>query len=349
MTTRPLACAPVISVIIPTRNAEPYLPATLRSLLDQQPEHWECIFVDGVSTDRTLHLINDFCREAKVRCQVVSETDSGVADALNKGIARAAGEYLYFLCAGDCLRPGAIACAQHALLPRPDVLYGKVFEVSFNKVLGGEPVEIEHFACHNLYHQALIYHRSMFDRFGRYNPRYRSFSDYDYNLRWFSAPSVNVAYSNQVIADYLGGGPSEFGDPVFEGDREALVERYLGSQALAAVQARRAERTRIFAVLGCGSESAGRQWAIFGAGSYGKNMLIDPGVAESVKSFAGFLDNDSARNGSQFCGHDVFSPSKDVLAALGSIVIAVGSAKAREQIRAQLVAADFPSSAIFCW
>lgn len=349
MTTRPLACVPTISIIVPTRNAELYLPATLKSLLHQQQEHWECIFVDGVSTDSTLLLIDDFCREAKVRCQVLSEADSGVADALNKGIARATGEYVYFLCAGDCLRPDAIARVQETLLPRPDVLYGKVFEVSFNKVLGGEPVPIEHFACHNLYHQALIYHRSMFERFGRYNPRYRSFSDYDYNLRWFSAPGVNVAYSTQIIADYLGGGPSEFGDPIFEVDREALVERYLGSQALAAVQARRAERARIFNVLEYGCASEGRQWAIFGAGSYGKNILIDPGVAGSVKNFVGFLDNDSGRWGAQFCGHHVFGPSKDVLDSLRCIVIAVGSEQAREQIRVQLVAADFPSSAIYCW
>jgi hypothetical protein len=189
----------------------------------------------------------------------------------------------------------------------------------------------------------------MFDRFGRYNPRYRSFSDYDYNLRWFSAPGVHVAYSSQIIADYLGGGPSEFGDLVFEADRETLVERYLGSAALAAVQARRAARARIFEVLKCGCENGAPQWAIFGAGSYGKNMLIDPGVAGSAKNFVGFLDNDTGRWGAQFCGHPVFRPSKDVLGALECIVIAVGSEPAREQIHAQLVAAGFPSSAVYCW
>ena len=96
----------VFSIITCTYNAESVLQRTLDSVLEQTYSHVEHIIVDGASTDATLNMVEayrqksdaeDWCHEVRVK----SEPDSGLYDAMNKGIQRATGQYVLFLNAGD--------------------------------------------------------------------------------------------------------------------------------------------------------------------------------------------------------------------------------------------------------
>ena len=96
----------VFSIITCTYNAESVLQRTLDSVLEQTYSHVEHIIVDGASTDATLDMVEaykqksdaeDWCHEVRVK----SEPDRGLYDAMNKGIQRAAGQYVLFLNAGD--------------------------------------------------------------------------------------------------------------------------------------------------------------------------------------------------------------------------------------------------------
>lgn len=92
---------PVISVITICRNAEKTIERTLQSVAEQieaagQVEH---IVVDGASTDGTMEIVGRFPHVA--RC--ISEPDQGIADAFNKGMQMASGEYLLYLNADDWL------------------------------------------------------------------------------------------------------------------------------------------------------------------------------------------------------------------------------------------------------
>ncbi|GAB2524664.1 glycosyltransferase family 2 protein [Spirosoma aerophilum] len=89
---------PTISIITITYNAERYLERTIQSIIAQKTTDFEYIVIDGASKDGTRAIIN---RYRKNISSWVSEADQGLYDAMNKGLHRATGEYVWFMNAGD--------------------------------------------------------------------------------------------------------------------------------------------------------------------------------------------------------------------------------------------------------
>lgn len=89
-----------ISVITICLNAEKYLAHQLKTVADQSWHDVEHIVVDGGSNDNTLQIIQS---AAKITSQLLwaSGPDSGISDAMNKGLAMATGEIIAFLHADD--------------------------------------------------------------------------------------------------------------------------------------------------------------------------------------------------------------------------------------------------------
>ncbi len=79
-------------------NAEKYIEQTIQSVLSQAYKNTEYIIIDGGSTDQTLDIINKYRSQINT---IVSEKDVGIADAMNKGVALASGDYVIFLHADD--------------------------------------------------------------------------------------------------------------------------------------------------------------------------------------------------------------------------------------------------------
>jgi acetyltransferase-like isoleucine patch superfamily enzyme len=94
------ASAYLISVIVAVRNAEHTLRSTLQSLARQTRREFEVVLIDGASTDRTLTVAEEF--RDMITFQL-SEPDTGIADAWNKGVRHARGDWIIFLNAGDLL------------------------------------------------------------------------------------------------------------------------------------------------------------------------------------------------------------------------------------------------------
>jgi glycosyltransferase involved in cell wall biosynthesis len=91
---------PFISVITVCLNAERYIEKTICSIINQTYKNIEYIIIDGKSTDQTLQIIGKYRDRI---AHVISETDSGIADAMNKGIKLAKGDYVIFIHADDYL------------------------------------------------------------------------------------------------------------------------------------------------------------------------------------------------------------------------------------------------------
>lgn len=88
----------MISIITITYNAERFLERTIQSVLAQQATDYEYIVIDGASTDGTLAIINRYENQITTW---VSESDRGLYEAMNKGLHRARGQYVWFMNAGD--------------------------------------------------------------------------------------------------------------------------------------------------------------------------------------------------------------------------------------------------------
>ncbi len=87
-----------ISVITVTYNCADVIAATLESVARQSHANIEHVIVDGSSTDDTYSII---AGHPSPLINAVSEPDNGLYDAMNKGLARATGEYCFFLNGGD--------------------------------------------------------------------------------------------------------------------------------------------------------------------------------------------------------------------------------------------------------
>lgn len=95
-----------ISIVMPSFNQAKYVEASIRSIVDQDYENKEILFIDGGSTDGTMNVVERF-REKIAYC--VSEPDKGQSEALHKGFMRATGDILTWLNTDDLLLPGALS------------------------------------------------------------------------------------------------------------------------------------------------------------------------------------------------------------------------------------------------
>lgn len=91
---------PLISVIVPVYNVEPYLRRCVDSILRQTYRNLEILLVDDGSTDRS-GTICDACAQQDTRVKVIHQKNQGQAAARNHGIDQAKGEYLSFVDSDD--------------------------------------------------------------------------------------------------------------------------------------------------------------------------------------------------------------------------------------------------------
>jgi hypothetical protein len=105
------------SIVVPVLDCESFLAEALDSLIAQSFENWECIVVDGGSTDRSLEIAQSYCKK-DIRITMVQQDHSGIYDAIFQGFAIADGDILSWLNADDIYVPWALASA-HLVLSRP--------------------------------------------------------------------------------------------------------------------------------------------------------------------------------------------------------------------------------------
>ena len=191
---------PLVSVITVVYNGAATLETTLLSVIGQSYDRIEYILVDGGSKDGTLDLID---RHKSHIATWVSEPDSGVYDAMNKGIRMAKGEWLFFLGSDDRFQDDDVLTSIFADPSNLeyDLLYGDVTSPSYKGLYDG-PFTFEKVLSRNISHQAIFYRRRIFDRVGDYNLRYKMHADWDLNIRCFKNSYITTKWVGRHIADF---------------------------------------------------------------------------------------------------------------------------------------------------
>jgi glycosyltransferase involved in cell wall biosynthesis len=115
------AQAPLVSIIVPSFNQGRFIRRTLESILSQDYRPIEIIVIDGASTDDTVDILREFSSASEL--QWVSEPDSGVVEAVNKGFARARGKIGAIQSSDDFYLPGAVSAGVSTLLLDPALAF----------------------------------------------------------------------------------------------------------------------------------------------------------------------------------------------------------------------------------
>ena len=195
------------SIITVCFNSAAVLPRAMLSLQAQQFVDHEWVVVDGASSDNTMDLVRSF---QSAPLNAISEPDAGIYDAMNKAIARARGDYLYFLNSDDELAgPAVLAEAARAIdqAHQPGLLVGRVNFVSEGQQ---QMRSYHHITPANVLfdavcHQAVFAHRSLFQRFGSFDTQYRLAADFDWLARVIRA-QVPVTHVPLLVCNFSADG-----------------------------------------------------------------------------------------------------------------------------------------------
>ena len=213
---------PLITIITVAYNAVKDIENTILSVLNQTYPNIEYIIIDGGSTDGTLDIIKKY--EDKISYWV-SEPDKGIYDAMNKGILKATGDYLFFLGADD-----KITCnfndIIHLFKDKNTVYYGDVLFGEEGKKYDGE-FNTNKLLDTNISHQAIFYPKNCFSN-NFYNLKYKLYADYEMNIRLW-----NKFKFNYIITIYgVEGASSLSKDKEFKKDFPFIIYRNLGIKYL---------------------------------------------------------------------------------------------------------------------
>lgn len=179
-----------ISIITICKNAESVIAETVKSVLGQTCADIEYIIIDGKSTDRTLDIIRDIIKAYPLRqVQLVSETDEGIADAMNKGVLLASGEIIAHLHAGDRYINNSVIEKVMESYHQNAWRWGIASSIVVDD-LGNERHIYKASSDYRILlkkncipHQSTFLVKDIFDKHGLFNINYKQAMDYEYWLR----------------------------------------------------------------------------------------------------------------------------------------------------------------------
>lgn len=205
-----------VTVVIVTYNAAQYLQSCLNSIYAQQYPAIDIVVIDGKSSDGTAEILQ---KNTDKLHYWVSEKDKGIYDAMNKALPHITGQWVYFLGADDELLPEFSAMISE-LKDANAIYYGNVLA---DGVKRSGSISAYYMAKGGIYHQAIIYPKSVFDNY-TYNTKYKIAADYALNMRLYKDKRYHFVYIDMIIAKYNHTGiSSQVVDEAFEKDKTKLI------------------------------------------------------------------------------------------------------------------------------
>jgi glycosyltransferase involved in cell wall biosynthesis len=213
---------PKVSIITVVYNDEKLIELTLQSVKRQTYPNIEYIVIDGFSTDNTLEIIKKY---ESILTILLSEPDKGLYDAMNKGLNRAAGDYVCFINSGDQFYSDTtLEEVFGKLLTLPDLIYGETSiimpngnEIGLRRLKAPDVLTWRSFkngmvVCH----QSVYVRRNIAEN---YDLNYKIASDFKWVLQALKK-AKSIYNSKLILTKFIDGGLSK------NNIRRALIERF---------------------------------------------------------------------------------------------------------------------------
>ncbi len=203
-----------ISVVTAVYNRQQTIGEAIASVVSQSYPEVQSIVIDGASTDGTLAVLEDYRPRLAV---LISERDNGIYDALNKGVKHATGDVVGFLHADDIFENSEVLAKVAAAFQDPaiDAVYGDVVYVRHDdmrqviRYWKSGPYDAAALSRGWMPpHPTFYVRRSVYERLGGFDTRYRIAADYDTVLRFLAVGTIRAAYIPEVLVRMRTGGIS---------------------------------------------------------------------------------------------------------------------------------------------
>lgn len=223
-------------VTINYNNAEG-LRKTMESVLAQTYTEIEYIIVDGASTDGSVDVIRELATRPTIKW--VSEKDTGIYNAMNKGIRMATSEYIQILNSGDILFDSNVTKRMIERLDQINsqnenpigILYGNMIKVNASgKVVGKSgytEYSLRQFYSSTLNHDCAYIRRDLFEEYGLYDEQLKIVSDWKWYLQAIGLGRVKPEYVDIDVTIFDDGGISETNLALRYAERRKVLEEVL--------------------------------------------------------------------------------------------------------------------------
>ena len=203
-----------LSIITINYNNAAGLRKTLDSVAFQRCTDFEHIIVDGASTDGSVDIIREYentlasrLSSLASRLKWLSEPDTGIYNAMNKGVRLAKGEYTLMLNSGDYLVDENVIGKVLPLLDGTDIIQGNTIEdindkKYRNRGYGKSDIDFFDVMKGFFLHQASFCKRELFDKYGLFDESYRIIGDTKFFMTCLGKGNATFTYIDVDVANY---------------------------------------------------------------------------------------------------------------------------------------------------
>ena len=226
-----------LSIVTINYNNAEGLRKTMESVLAQTYTEIEYIIVDGASTDGSVDVIRELATRPTIKW--VSEKDTGIYNAMNKGIRMATSVYIQILNSGDILFDSNVTKRMIERLDQINsqgeenvgILYGNMIKVNAQgKVVGKSgytEYSLRQFYSSTLNHDCAYIRKVLFEQYGLYDEQLKIVSDWKWYLQSIGLGRVKPEYVDIDVTIFDDGGISETNLALRNAERRKVLEDVL--------------------------------------------------------------------------------------------------------------------------
>lgn len=231
----------LFTIITPTFNSDSTIKRTIESILNQTNKDYEYLIIDGGSQDNTVEIIKQYEPLFQGRLRWLSEKDTGIYNAMNKGIKMANGKVIGIVNSDDWLEIDTLEIIKKTIINReidvakPIVITG---EMRFHYLDGKSVVfktsekRYRHYAKvyrMGLNHPATFVSQSTYDQIGLFDENLQLFADADLFVRVYRN-NVPVIFIDKILSNMSDGGASNIYSDKIKKDNTYILNKYCKSK-----------------------------------------------------------------------------------------------------------------------